>query len=81
VALGFGANVLVGVLASKRGLPIAEDASRKVKGRGMVALSELQCLEIQRVLTGARRECVFELGASASAPAPIAAEAREHEER
>jgi hypothetical protein len=55
VALGFGANALVGVLSNKRGLPIAEDARRKVKGQGMVALAELQRREIERVLRGARR--------------------------
>jgi hypothetical protein len=59
VALGFGANELFGALANKRGLPIADDASKKMKGEGMVSLQELQKREISRVLLGARRTAVF----------------------
>jgi hypothetical protein len=59
VALGFGANELAGVLANKRGLPIAEDAAKKMKGEGMVSVQELQKREISRVLMGARRTAVF----------------------
>jgi hypothetical protein len=60
VALGFGANELVGVLANKRGLPIADDATKKMKGEGMVSVQELQKREIARVLTGARRTFSFD---------------------
>jgi hypothetical protein len=60
VALGFGANELVGVLANKRGLPIADDATKKMKGEGMVSVQELQKREIARVLSGARRTFSFE---------------------
>jgi hypothetical protein len=60
VALGFGASELVGVLANKRGLPIADDATKKMKGEGMVSVQELQKREIARVLTGARRTFSFE---------------------
>jgi hypothetical protein len=59
VALGFGANELSGVLANKRGLPIADDAEKKMKGEGMVSVQELQKREISRVLMGARRTAVF----------------------
>jgi hypothetical protein len=60
VALGFGASELVGVLANKRGLPIADDATKKMKGEGMVSVQELQKREIARVLTGARRTFSFD---------------------
>jgi hypothetical protein len=59
VALGFGGSELVLSLTNKRGLPIAEDALKKVKGQGMVPLVELQKREIERVLVGARRSPVF----------------------
>lgn len=59
VALGFGGSELSLSLTSKRGLPIAEDALKKVKGQGMVPLVELQKREIERVLSGARRSPVF----------------------
>ncbi len=60
VALGFGANELVGPIANRRGLPIAEDASKKIKGQGMVSLQTLQIREIERVLRCAHRTPVFE---------------------
>jgi hypothetical protein len=59
VSLGFGANAFWGALSNKRGLPIAEDASKKLKGEGMVPLRELQRREIARVLRGARRNPIF----------------------
>jgi hypothetical protein len=59
VALGFGASGLVGQLVSKRGLPIAEEEAKKIKGEGMVSKRELQRREIARVLRGARRAPQF----------------------
>jgi len=48
VALGFGASELVGPIANKRGLAIADDATKKVKGEGMVSLQAMK----QRELAG-----------------------------
>lgn len=59
VALGFGANELVGPIANRRGLPIADDATKKVKGQGMVSLQTLQMREIERVLRCAGKTPVF----------------------
>jgi hypothetical protein len=59
VTLGFGANELVGPIANRRGLPIAEDAQKKVKGQGMVSLQTLQMREIERVLKCAGKTPVF----------------------
>lgn len=59
VALGFGASELVGPIQSKRGLPIAEDAARKVKGQGMVAEKLLKKKEIEALVTRCRRKPVF----------------------
>ena len=58
-SLGFGANELVGPIANRRGLPIAEDATKKVKGQGMVSLQTLQMREIERVLRCAGKRPVF----------------------
>lgn len=60
VALGFGANELAGPIANRRGLPIAEDAQKKVKGKGMVALRALQQEEILTLVRRAKREPVME---------------------
>lgn len=65
VALGFGANELTGPLASKRGLPIAEDATTKVKGQGMVLVQLLKTRELAGLLRRAGREPVF-VGADGS---------------
>lgn len=73
VALGFGASELSGPIANRRGLPIADDATRKVKGQGMVSLLALQQKEIERVLRSAGREPIFD---DASTPTP---EAQSHE--
>jgi len=59
VALGFGANELIGPIASKRGLPIAEDATKKLKGQGMVAVQLLKTRELAGLLRRAGREPVF----------------------
>lgn len=59
VALGFGANELVGPIANRKGLPIADDATKKVKGQGMVSLQTLQMREIERVLRCAGKTPIF----------------------
>jgi hypothetical protein len=56
VALGFGANEISGPIANRRGLPIADDAKKKVKGKGMVALRALQQEEILTIVRRAKRE-------------------------
>jgi hypothetical protein len=56
VALGFGASELAGPIADRRGLPIAEDAQKKVKGKGMVALKALKQDEILEIVRRAGRE-------------------------
>lgn len=60
VCLGFGASELAGPIANRKGLPIAQDAVKKVKGEGMVSLQALQKREIERVVRCAGREPVFE---------------------
>jgi hypothetical protein len=59
VALGFGASELAGPIANRRGLPIADDAQKKVKGKGLVALRALKQEEIATIVRRARREPVF----------------------
>jgi hypothetical protein len=59
VALGFGASALAGPIANRRGLPIADDAKKKVKGKGMVALKALQVEEILTLVRRAGREPVL----------------------
>jgi len=59
VALGFGASDLYGVLVNKRGLPIADDATKRVKGQGQVSAQLLQQREIETVLGYVGRRAVF----------------------
>ena len=59
VALGFGASELCGPIANKRGLEIAEDATRRVKRRGDVALRALKRAEIAGLVERCRRTPVF----------------------
>ncbi len=59
VALGFGASELSGVLANKRGLPIADDATKRVKGQGQVSAQVLQQRELVQVLAYVGRRAVF----------------------
>ncbi len=59
-ALGFGASELSGPIANRRGLPIADDAAKKVKGQGMVSLQLLQKREIERLLRAAGRQPLFD---------------------
>jgi 2-iminoacetate synthase ThiH len=60
VALGFGASELVGPLANRRGLPIAEGATKKVKGEGMVAVAALKKKELEDLLRMAGRTALFD---------------------
>ncbi len=59
VALGFGANELEGPLANKRGLPIADDATKKLKGQGMVSVQALARKELEGLLARAGRKALF----------------------
>ncbi|HRG98288.1 MAG TPA: hypothetical protein PLR99_18685 [Polyangiaceae bacterium] len=59
IALGFGASELCGRLATKRGLPIAEGATKRVKGRGQVSAQELQRDELATLVGCAGRRAVF----------------------
>jgi hypothetical protein len=72
VALGFGANELVGPIANKRGLVIADDATKKVKGEGMVSVQTMKQRELAGLVrrTGRRVVVVGPRGVEAE-PAPI----------
>jgi len=60
VALGFGASELVGVAQTKRGLPIADDAARKIKGQGAVPEKLLKKNEIGALVLRCRRRPIFQ---------------------
>jgi hypothetical protein len=60
VALGFGASELLGPLANRRGLPIADGATKKVKGEGMVAVAALKKKELEDLLRMAGRTALFD---------------------
>lgn len=60
VALAFGASELVGPAVNKRGLAIADDERKKVKGEGMVSLALLKQKDMARVLAASGREVSFE---------------------
>ena len=60
VALGFGASELWGRIANRRGLPIAEGATKKVRGEGMVAVAALKKKELKDLLAMAGRTAVFD---------------------
>jgi 2-iminoacetate synthase ThiH len=62
VALGFGASELVGPLANRRGLPIADASTKKVKGEGMVSSQALKKKELTELLRLAGRRAVFMTG-------------------
>jgi len=55
VALGFGASELSGPVLSRRGLPIAEDSTRKVKGAGLVSSQLLKKKELFALVRNAGR--------------------------
>jgi 2-iminoacetate synthase ThiH len=58
VALGFGASELVGPIANKRGLAIADDATKKVKGAGMVSVQAMKQRELAGLVERAGRRVV-----------------------
>jgi 2-iminoacetate synthase ThiH len=60
VALGFGANELWGAVANKRGLAIAGDATKRVKGRGDVSLRLLKRDEIAALVARCKRTPVVD---------------------
>jgi hypothetical protein len=59
VALGFGASELLGPIANKRGLAIADDATKKVKGEGMVSLQHLKTQELAGLVRRSGRRVVI----------------------
>ncbi len=69
VALGFGANELVGPIANKRGLAIADDATKKVKGEGMVSLQAMKQRELAGLVRRSGRRVVV-LGPNGVEPEP-----------
>ncbi len=58
VALGFGASELVGPIANKRGLAIADDAEKKVKGAGMVSVQAMKQQELAGLVRRSGRRVV-----------------------
>jgi aminodeoxyfutalosine synthase len=58
VALGFGASELSGPVLNRRGLPIADDSTRKVKGAGLVSTQLLKKKELFALVRSAGREPV-----------------------
>ncbi len=69
VALGFGANELVGPIANKRGLAIADDATKKVKGEGMVSLQAIKQRELSGLVKRSGRSVVI-IGPHGAEPEP-----------
>ena len=69
VALGFGASELVGPIANKRGLAIADDATKKVKGAGMVSLQAMKQRELAGLVRRSGRRVVV-IGPSGVEPEP-----------
>jgi hypothetical protein len=77
VALGFGANEIVGPIATKRGLAIADDATAKVKGEGMVSLQALKQRELAGLVRrSGRRVAVIGPSGVEADPSPTADEGR-----
>jgi hypothetical protein len=58
VALGFGASELVGPIANKRGLAIADDEEKKVKGVGMVSVQAMKQQELAGLVRRSGRRVV-----------------------
>jgi 2-iminoacetate synthase ThiH len=75
VALGFGASELVGPIANKRGLAIADDATKKVKGAGMVSVQVMKQRELAGLVERAGRRVVVVGPSGASADTAAQAEA------
>jgi hypothetical protein len=59
VALGFGASELAGPVVTRRGLPIADDRTQKVRGAGLVSSQLLKKRELAVLVRMAGREVVF----------------------
>jgi 2-iminoacetate synthase ThiH len=59
VALGFGANELAGPIQSRRGLPILEGSTQRVKGAGQVSSQLLKKKELGVLVRMAGRVPVF----------------------
>lgn len=59
VALGFGANELAGPIQSRRGLPILEGSTQRVKGAGQVSSQLLKKKELAVLVRMAGRVPVF----------------------
>ncbi len=78
VALGFGASELTGPVVTRRGLPIAEDQTHKVKGAGLVSSQLLKKREIATLVRMAGREAVFVDDASEARAIPEEGTALEH---
>ena len=78
VALGFGASELCGAVVNKRGLPIAEGETRKIKGQGQVAFSDIKMRELEGLLARVGRGVTFVAapGRSATAQAAEAGDAQ-----
>ena len=75
VALGFGASELVGPIANRRGLPIADDVKTKVKGVGLVAVQALRRGELEALIARAGRTVVFvDAAPEGRHPSPMPAE-------
>jgi hypothetical protein len=72
VALGFGANEIVGPISNKRGLAIADDATAKVKGQGRVSLQALKQRELGGLVrrSGRRVVVIGPSGVEVDPPAP-----------
>jgi 2-iminoacetate synthase ThiH len=75
VALGFGASELLGPIANKRGLAIADDATKKVKGAGMVSVQVMKQRELAGLVERAGRRVVVvgPSGVHGGAAAPVEA--------
>ncbi|MBK6694250.1 MAG: hypothetical protein IPG50_18890 [Myxococcales bacterium] len=67
LALSFGASELAGPIVSKRGLPIAKDDTKRVKGQGMVSAALLKQQELVELIRRSGREPVATEGATESA--------------
>ena len=63
LALSFGANELLGPPLSRRGLPIADDQAKKVKGQGMVSVAMLKHQELCDLVRRIGRTPVSEVSA------------------
>ena len=77
VALGFGASELVGPIANKRGLAIADDAEKKVKGAGMVSVQAMKQQELAGLVRRSGRRVVVQGPRGVEIEAPRTPEATE----